>query len=262
MIQSLPKIKAVVIDDESHARENLKILVSEFCKELEIVGEASGKIEAIEVINKTMPDVIFLDIRMPSGAEGFELLDAIPNKTFQVIFVTAFKDYAIKAFNANAIHYLLKPLDIEELVSAVEKIKTNKTAIEDSSEKYADYYKRLEKLTTNLSEAKSSKITINHSKGIKIIEDSAIVRLHGEGNCSKLFFTDGRTYLDTRTLKIYEGLLDTSKFFRVHKSDIINLDFLSEYSNQDGNFAIMNNGDAISISRSKVNGFIKRIKNI
>ena len=154
------------------------------------------------------------------------------------------------------------PVDIDELVSAVEKIKTNKTAIEDSSEQYADYFKRLEKLTTNLSEAKSSKITINHSKGIKIIEDSAIVRLHGEGNCSKLFFTDGSTYLDTRTLKIYEGLLDTSKFFRVHKSDIINLDFLSEYSNQDGNFAIMNNGDAISISRSKVNGFIKRIKNI
>jgi two-component system LytT family response regulator len=86
--------------------------------------------------------------------------------------------------------------------------------------------------------------------------------LHAEGNCSKLFFTDGSTYFDTRTLKIYESLLDTSKFFRVHKSDIINLDCLNEYSNQDGNFAIMNNGDAISISRSKVNGFIERIKNI
>ena len=262
MNKSLHKIKALVIDDESHARENLKLLITEFCKDVEVIGEACGKIEAIEVINKTSPDVIFLDIRMPSGAEGFELLDSIPNKTFQVIFVTAFKDYAIKAFNANAIHYILKPVDIEELINAVEKIKTNKIAIDDSSEKYADYFKRLEQLTNNLSESKSSKITINHAKGIKIIEDSTIIRLHAEGNCSKLFFADGSTYFDTRTLKIYERLLDTSKFFRVHKSDIINLDFLNEYSNQDGNFAIMNNGDAISISRSKVNGFIERIKNI
>jgi len=262
MTKSLHKIKALVIDDESHARENLKLLITEFCKDLEVVGEACEKIEAIEVIKKTNPDVIFLDIRMPSGAEGFELLDAIPNKTFQVIFVTAFKDYAIKAFNANAIHYILKPVDIDELISAVEKTKANKTVIEASSEQNADYFKRLEQLTANLSASKSSKITINHSKGIKIIEDSTIVRLHAEGNCSKLFFTDESTYLDTRTLKIYENLLDTSKFFRVHKSDIINLDFLSEYSNQDGNFAIMNNGDAISISRSKVNGFIERIKNI
>jgi two-component system, LytTR family, response regulator len=262
MTQSLQKIKALVIDDELHARENLKLLITEFCKGVEVIGEACGKTEAIEVINKTTPDVIFLDIRMPSGAEGFELLDAIPNKTFQVIFVTAFKDYAIKAFNANAIHYLLKPVDIEELISAVEKIKANKTAIEESSEQYADYFKRLEQLTVNLSESKSSKITINHSKGIKIIGDNTIVRLQAEGNCSRLFFTDGSTYLDTRTLKTYESLLDASKFFRVHKSDIINLDFLSEYSNQDGNFAIMNNGDTISISRSKVNVFIDRIKNI
>ena len=167
MTKSLHKIKALVIDDESHARENLKLLITEFCKDLEVVGEACGKIEAIEVIKKTNPDVIFLDIRMPSGAEGFELLDAIPNKTFQVIFVTAFKDYAIKAFNANAIHYLLKPLDIDELISAVEKIKTNKTAIEDSSEKYADYFKRLEQLTANLSDSKSSKLPSTILKELK-----------------------------------------------------------------------------------------------
>lgn len=262
MTSSLRKIKALVIDDELHARENLKLLITEFCADLEIVGEACGKIEAIEVIKIKKPDVIFLDIRMPSGAEGFELLDAIPNKKFQVIFVTAFKDYAIKAFNANAVHYLLKPVDIDELISAVEKIKINKTEIEHSPEQYTNYFKILEELTANISESKSSKITINHSKGIKIIEDSKIVRLRAEGNCSKLFFTDGSSYLDTRTLKTYESLLDTSKFFRVHKSDIINLDFLNEYSNQDGNFALMNNGDAISISRSKLNGFIERIKDL
>jgi len=262
MTQPPQKIKALVIDDELHARENLKLLIAEFCTDVEVVGEAGGKKEAIEVINKTNPDVIFLDIRMPSGAEGFELLDAIPNKTFQVIFVTAFKDYAIKAFKANAIHYLLKPVDIEELINAVEKIKSNKTIIEDSTEQYTDYFKRLEQLTANLSDTKSSKITINHSKGIKIIEDDTIIRLQAEGNCTKLFFADGASYLDTRTLKVYEGLLDPNKFFRVHKSNIINLNYLSDYSNQDGNFAIMNNGDEISISRAKVGSFIERIKTI
>jgi len=262
MTQTTQKIKALVIDDELHARENLKLLINEFCKDVEVVGEASGKVEAMEVIKKTNPDIIFLDIRMPSGAEGFELLDAIPNKSFQVIFVTAFKDYAIKAFKANAIHYLLKPVDIEELISAVEKITVNKTVIEESPDQYTEYFKRLEQLTNNLPNSKSSKITINHAKGIKIVEDDTIVRLQAEGNCTKLFFSDGTSYLDTRTLKIYQGLLDPSKFFRVHKSSIINLDYLSDYSNQDGNFAIMNNGDAISISRSKVGDFIERIKNI
>lgn len=262
MTQSSQKIKALVIDDELHARENLKLLIAEFCNDVEVVGEASGKVEAIEVIKKTNPDVIFLDIRMPSGAEGFELLDEIPNKSFQVIFVTAFKDYAIKAFKANAIHYLLKPVDFEELISAVEKIKTNKTVIEDSTEQYSDYFKRLEQLTANLSESKSNKITINHAKGIKIVEDDTIIRLQAEGNCTKIFFADGSSYLDTRTLKIYDELLDSSKFFRVHKSNIVNLNFLSDYSNQNGNFAIMNNGDEISISRSKVGGFIERLKNI
>ena len=262
MSQVCDKIKALVIDDELHARENLKMLIQEFCDGIEVIGEAGGKDEAITLINKTNPDVIFLDIRMPSGAEGFELLDAIPNKSFQVIFVTAFKDYAIKAFKANAIHYILKPVDIEELITAVNKIKVTKSTLEKSSKQYADYFERLEKLTRNLEDSNSTKIKINHLKGTKIIEDNTILRLQAESNCTMLYFTDGTSYLDTRTLKTYEHLLDKNKFFRVHKSHIINLNSLANYSNQDGNFAIMNNGDSISISRSKLNGFKERIKSL
>lgn len=262
MTQNSQIIKALVIDDELHARENLKMLIQEFCEGVEVVGEASGKNEAIEVIEKTKPDVVFLDIRMPSGAEGFELLDEVKDKSFQVIFVTAFKDYAIKAFKANAIHYILKPVDIEELITAVEKIKSTKTTLEESPNQYSDYFERLEKMTASLAPQQASKISIHHSKGIKIVEDDSIIYLQADSNCTKIFFSDGSSYLDTRTLKSYEKLLDSTKFFRVHKSNIINLNYLSEYSNQDGNFAIMNNGDSISIGRARLSDFLEKIKSI
>ena len=110
-------------DDEQFARENLAILIQEYCPEIEIVGQAAGKEEAKAQIDKLEPDILFLDIRMPSGSEGFELLEEIDNKQLLVVFVTAFKDFAIKAFNANAIYYILKPIDIDELQTAAEKLR-------------------------------------------------------------------------------------------------------------------------------------------
>ncbi len=255
-------IRAITIDDEFLARENLKMLLNEFCEGVEIVGEAGNVKEAIAVIEKTSPDVIFLDIRMPSGAEGFELLDAIPEKKFQVVFVTAFKDYAIKAFKANAIHYILKPVDIDDLMSAVEKVKSLKTELEEQPDDFKAYFSKLEKLSDELRNKSSNRITISHTKGIKIVDNDSIVRLNAEGNCTKLHFDNGSSYLDTRTLKIYEGLLQTNNFVRVHKSHIINLDFLSEYSNQDGHFAIMKNGDHVPISRARISDFITLVKQL
>ena len=102
------KLKAIVVDDEEFARKNLTMLLNEFCPEIEVVGEASGKKDAINTINELSPDVVFLDIRMPSGEEGLELLEDVKTGNFQIVFVTAFKDYAIKAFNVNSIHYILR----------------------------------------------------------------------------------------------------------------------------------------------------------
>jgi len=108
-------LRSIIVDDEEFARENLKILIEENCPEIQVVDMAASVKEAQALVQKVSPQVIFLDIRMPSGAEGFELLESLPAKKFQVVFVTAYKEYAIKAFNANAVHYLLKPIDIDEL---------------------------------------------------------------------------------------------------------------------------------------------------
>lgn len=255
------KLRAIIVDDEELARKNLSMLIEEFCPDVEIIGEASRKQQAKAIIESSQPDVVFLDIRMPSGAEGFELLDEIEDKNFLVVFVTAFKDYAVKAFNANAIYYLLKPIDIEELQNAVEKLKLAKANISSNPEFLPTYYNSLRNLSDSLIKGKvNNRIAISHSKGLKIVEDDTILHLEASGNCTTIYFKEGNRYLDTRTLKTYESILNPLKFFRVHKSHIINLDSLTDYINEDGHFAILKGGLRIPVARNRVSDFVKMLK--
>lgn len=255
------KLKAIVVDDEEFARKNLTMMLNEFCPEIEVVGEASGKNTAIDVINELNPDVVFLDIRMPSGAEGFELLDEIENKNFLVVFVTAFKDYAVRAFNASAVYYLLKPIDIEELMLATARLVETKTKYTETPGSYQTYFESLKDLSTNLlNNEQSSRIAISHTKGLKVIEDNTITHLEASGNCTTIYFKDGTRYLDTRTLKTYENLLNPSKFCRIHKSHIINLGILKEYLNEDGHFAVLEGGIRVPVARNRVTDFVKMLK--
>lgn len=255
-------MKAIIIDDEDLARKNLHMLLTDYCPEIEVLGFASGKEEAKEAIQKYKPEVIFLDIRMPSGTEGFELLDEIENKDFFVVFVTAFKDYAVKAFNANAVYYILKPIDIDDLKQAVEKLISAKDIFTQDPQNYVTYYNSLKNLAQNLVENKvDDKIVISHSRGLKIIDSKTIVHLEASGNCTTIYFEDGTRYLDTRTLKIYENILNTDMFFRVHKSHIINMNRLVEYINEDGHFAILQDRLKIPVARNRVSEFVKVVKN-
>ena len=255
------KLRAVVVDDEEFARKNLSMLIEEYCPEIEVIGEASRKSDAIELINEVNPDVIFLDIRMPSGAEGFELLDEIENKNFLVVFVTAFKDYAVRAFNASAVYYLLKPIDIEELKLATSRLVETKAKYTETPGSYQTYFESLKDLSMNLlNNEYSSRIAISHTKGLKVIEDSTITHLEASGNCTTIYFKDGTRYLDTRTLKTYENLLNPNKFCRIHKSHIINLGILKEYINEDGHFAVLEGGIKVPVARNRVTEFVKMLK--
>ena len=255
------KLRALIVDDEEFARKNLAMLLAENCPEIELIGEASRKEQAKTIIESSNPDVIFLDIRMPSGAEGFELLEEIDNKNFLVVFVTAFKDYAIRAFNASAVYYILKPIDIDELRTAVERLLEAKSIFNQYPGNYKIYFDSLKELSSNLLRQKpSSRIAVSHTKGLKIIEDDNIARLEASGNCTMLYFTDKTRYLDTRTLKVYENLLDPRKFSRIHKSHIINLELLSEYINDDGHFAVLKDGTRVPIARNRVSEFVKSLK--
>ena len=253
----MQKISTLIIDDEFHARENLKLLLTEFCPQINIVGEADGIQSALKQINSKKPHLLFLDIRMPSGAEGFELLDLIPDKSIRVIFITAFKEYAIKAFKANAIDYLLKPVDIQELKNAVAKIKLTDFTNEQNNQ----YINQLKSLTSSLG-ILNDKISISNKKGIKVIYQKDIIRLEADGNCTILFFSDNTSYFDTRTLKKYEQILNKNNFYRVHKSHIINLNYVQEYSRELRPIIAMKNGVKIPVSRLKVKALTAILKSL
>ncbi|MDA8714955.1 LytTR family DNA-binding domain-containing protein [Flavobacteriales bacterium] len=252
-------IRTLIVDDELLARENLKLLLSDFCENVEVIGEADSVDAAIEAITKLKPALVFLDIRMPSGAEGFELLERIDSKDFVVIFVTAFKDYAIKAFNANAIHYILKPIDIEDLQNALKKVAEYFKMKRSLPLKDFNYAQLLENLTLSLKKDSPDRIAIHHSKGIKLVEITDIIRLQASGNCTHIYFKNSSSYLDTRTLKTYEDLLP-AYFVRIHKSHIVNVNAVEEYVHTDGHRVILNDNSTAPISRGKLSEFLTHLK--
>jgi len=255
------KITAIIVDDEHLARENLRLLLNGYCPEVEVVGTGENVEEARQLIKEKKPEAVFLDIRMPSGEEGLELLDDVKINNFQIVFVTAFKEHAIKAFNVNSIHYILKPIDIEDLKEAVNKLLNYKELFSQDSSNIGTYLESIKNFSASIHyQNESNKITISHLKGIKIIEDNLILYLEGDGNCTNIHFVDGTTFFDTRTLKKYEDILNSKKFFRIHKKYIINLAHLTDYLHEDGYFAIMKTGLHLSVSRARVSAFIKTIK--
>ncbi len=254
-------LRAIVIDDEELARKNLTLMLETYCPEIEVIAEASNKEDAKTLIETTKPDVIFLDIRMPSGSEGFELLDSISNRNFLVVFVTAFKDYAIKAFQANAAHYLLKPIDDEDLRVAVDKLIATKETFTHDPNNYEVYFSSLKNLADRLLKNKdNNRIAISHTKGVKIIEDDTITYLEASGNCTMIHFEDGSRYLDTRTLKVYQEILNDKKFYRIHKSYIIHLHKIKEYSSENGHVLVLKNGIELPVARNRVSAFLKTLK--
>lgn len=255
------ELRTIIVDDEDLARKNLAIMLENNCPEISVIGEASNIDDAEEIIREKQPDVIFLDIRMPSGSEGFDLLERLENRKFLVVFVTAFKDYAIRAFQTNAVHYILKPIDEDDLRTAIDKLIATKETFTEHPENYDNYFTALQNLADRLVHNKTSnRIAISHTKGVKIIEDNNIAYLEASGNCSMIYFKDKTRYLDTRTLKVYEGILNSQKFYRIHKSYIINMDMIKEYISEDGYSVLLKNDEMLPVARNRVSAFLKTIK--
>ncbi len=266
MSLSIPKnktaIRTIVVDDELLARKNLILFLQEFCEGIDIIGDADSLQSAYDLIIKEQPDLVFLDIRMPSRAEGFDLLQKFENPTFKLVFVTAFKDYAIQAFKANAIDYILKPVEIEELQKVVEKIKNLAPSTETNVEASQNLSQRLENTFEAIKDKKITRIAISHSKGIKLVELAAINYLQADGNYTCIHFADKTKFFDTRTLKVYQELLPANHFLRVHNSYIINADYIHEYNNENGPVVVFKNGDKVPISRANLPSFIEFCKGL
>ncbi len=259
----MSKITAIIVDDEELARENLQLLLNDFCPEVEIIGKGQNVEEARELIKIKKPEAVFLDIRMPSGEEGLELLDDVFDHNFQIVFVTAFKEHAVKAFNINSIHYILKPIDIDDLKEAVEKLISYKELFTKDAVNFDTYLESIKNFSESIHyQDESSKITVSHSKGIKIIDDNSILFLEGDGNCTNIHFIDGETFFDTRTLKVYDDILNKKKFFRIHKKYIINLTHLTDYLSENGSQAQMVSGEKLPVARARVTDFVQTIKSL
>jgi len=247
------KLKALIIDDEFNARNNLKILIDEFCPELEIIGLAESAAEARKIIDKEKPDVVFLDIAMPTE-DGFSLLKSYKDRTFSVVFTTAYNEYALKAFKENAIDYLEKPISIDDLQTAVQKV----MKMHGSNDQLSPA--ELSEMVDEAMEDKNDRISVPTRDGYIIIRNTDIVHLEASDNYTMIYLIDGSRHLSSKNIKVYEENLNQEVFFRTHKSHIINVEHhLKEFSRSEGNMAVLTNGINVPIARRKMSNFLSRI---
>jgi len=246
-------LKALIVDDEFNARNNLKILIDEFCPELKIIGLAESAAEARIIIEKEKPDVVFLDIAMPKE-DGFSLLKSYVDRTFSVVFTTAYNEYALKAFKENAIDYLEKPISIDDLQKAVQKV----MKLYGSKEQITPA--ELSELVDEAMEDKNDRISVPTRDGYVIIRNTDIVHLEASDNYTMIYLIDGSRHLSSKNIKVYEENLNQEVFFRTHKSHIINVEHhLKEFSRSEGNMAVLTNGINVPIARRKMSNFLSRI---
>lgn len=251
--QTAAMITAIIIDDELKGRIALKQKLKDYCPEVLVQGEAADGAEGIRLIEKVKPQVVFLDIEMPR-MDGFEMLHHIPQKNFHIIFTTAYDQYAIKAIKYAAFDYLLKPVDIEELKTAIDKIEQ---ALQESQTG-----SKLEVLEHNLHSRNPislNKIAIPTLEGLLFFNINEIVHLEAQSNYTTIYFTNHPKMIASRTLKEFEDLLPPDLFFRPHHSHIINLQFIKRYIKGDGGQIEMQNGNYVDVARRKKEEFLKMI---
>lgn len=248
-------LRAVIVEDEKRSRETLSGLLKLYCKNLEIVGEAENVREGIGIIRQQNPDVVFLDIQMPDGS-GFKLLEQIEQVNFEVIFTTAYDQFAIKAIRYSALDYLLKPIFPDDLVRAVNKAEQNKQ-VQRSNENIKVLLENI-----NLPQAESPKIILSTSEKINIIKVDDIIRCESDNYYTMFYFTNGKRLLVSKTLKEHEELLSEHNFIRPHRSHLINVKYIKSYLKSDGGVILMEDGSKIPVSRRKKEYIMEIISNL
>ncbi len=249
----MSKLKAIIVDDEKDSRESLLHYIHTYCKNVTVISEANSIIEAKKQIEASTFDLLFLDIEMPFG-NAFDLLESLDNITFEIIFVTAFSDYAIQALNMSAAHYLLKPLDIDDLIMAVEKVESNV--------KLRANYLHASVLLENLSNEndQTKKLVLPLIDGFEVIKLKDIIYCASNDNFTEFYLRDKRKLMICRSLKHFESVLSDFGFCRIHRSYLINLDYVTRYKKGKGGSVILSNNKELDVSNSKKMDLISRFK--
>jgi two-component system LytT family response regulator len=257
----MKEYSAIIIDDEKNIREALSILLGQYCPEIHVCGIAGSASEGRKLLESNKVDFIFLDISMPKE-DGFAFLRSIPINNYGIIFATAYQEYALRALKANAIDYLMKPINPFELQEAVKKAVYNHELRHNYSEIQEVYNQSLNNLNDHLQSKNSAvtRLTIPEQSGFRLVNVTELIYLQADDNYTVLYLTGDRKILATRTLGEFEKILEGPEFFRIHKSTIINLNFLAGYSSFQGNFAELKDGSHLDISRRKLSEFREKVK--
>ncbi|MEI6123675.1 MAG: LytTR family DNA-binding domain-containing protein [Bacteroidota bacterium] len=246
-------LKAIIIDDEKTSRDALMGLITRYCSNVEVVAQAAGYKSGIDAIYKNKPDLIFLDIQMPDGS-GFQLLEDVKEINFEIIFTTAYDQYAIKAIKYSALDYLLKPVVPSDLITALQKVEQKKNSVEMNSS--------IKVLLENLkTQTEPKKIVLSTSEKIYIVDIDDIVRCESDDYYTRFFLKDGNFLLISKTLKEYEMLLGHQIFLRPHKSHLININYIKGYDKNEGGNIILSDDTKIPVSRRKRDMVVSVINN-
>jgi len=248
--------KAIIIEDEKQGLNNLKNLLAEHCSDISIIGEATSVATGKKMI-KTLgakPDVAFLDINLPDGLV-FQLLNDLDKIPFEIIFVTAFEEYAVRACQYSSIGYIVKPIDPDELKESVRRINIGKThLINERMEVFNQHYFNKPN--------PFRKMSISALDGIYFINIQDIIRCEAEDNYTHIHLSNGDKITASRTIKAYEDMLGSVNFYRVHKSHLINLNFMKKFVKGDGGYLIMDDGKKIEVSRRRRPAFMEQMRRL
>lgn len=249
------RIKTLIIDDEADARESLRMALEKYCPDVELLMSCTTAEEGIQSIRELQPHLVFLDVQMPH-LSGFDLLAEIGEIDFAVIFVTAYNHYAIKAIKFSALDYLLKPVDHDDLVSAVRKAKTRRR---EQVQAY-QYQSALNNLQHNSNTIQ--KLAIPSLEGILFLETADIIYCLADGNYTTLFIRDHQTVIVSKSLIDFEHFLADSGFFRIHHSALINMKHIQKYIKGDGGYVILSENHHVDVSRRKKEAFLQQLNKI
>ena len=248
-------IRCILIDDESDNRENLRLLLDKYCPQVEVLAEAASAEEGIKKIREHQPDLLFLDVEMPEGS-GFDLLKRIGTIDFEVVFVTAYNHYAVKAIKFNALDYLLKPVDIDELVQAVEKV-AGKLSNRQPDQK-------LHNLLANLNQqsGQQKRLPLATTDRLHFIPIEEIIHLESESNYTRFFILNSDPLLVAKTLKEYEAILSGYNFIRPHQSHLVNPHYIKTFVRHDGGYLLLTDETRIEVARSRKEEILKKLNAI
>lgn len=252
-------MKTIIVDDNQQARNFLRTLIQQFCPELELLGSASNIKEGRFLIEQVHPELVFLDVEMPNGT-GFDLLQQLPQVDFKVIFTTAHEKYALQAIKCSALDYLLKPIDIEDLLLAVGKAKEERQQSAEEGTSQLKVQTLLQNLQATSAQGEQ-KLLLNDKYGMQVAQVKDIIRLKADNNYTHFFIKDQPPLLISKPLKDYESILPSQQFFRCHKSHLINLNYLLRYDKREDEVLILQDGSKVPVSRRKVDVLLEKMKN-